>query len=79
MYITEEYLANVHSMFVFMAFKYCYGCLHVVLLPFLILIIKSDIRKATVNTYIKERPGEDVEITAEEFSKQTGIGVTPGV
>ena len=30
--------------------------------------IKSDIRKATVNTYIKERPGEGDEITAEEFS-----------
>lgn len=44
MYVTEEYIANVQSMFVFMAFKYCYGSLHIVLIPFVILTFKRDIR-----------------------------------
>ena len=79
MYITEEYLANGQSMFVFMAFKYCYGGLHIVLVPFLILIIKKDIRNAAVHTYIKTRPQEDGEITYEQFQKEVGLGVQPGV
>ncbi len=33
MYVTEVYLATSETHFLFMAFKYCFGCLHLVLLP----------------------------------------------
>ena len=79
MYVTEVYIANVQSMFVFMAFKYCYGALHIVLLPFIILIMKKDIRRAAVNTYVKGKEDDNGEITFEQFQKETGIGVNPGM
>ena len=78
MYVTEVYIANVQSMFVFMSFKYCYGCLHIVLLPFIILIMKKDIRQAAISTYVKNNT-EDTEITYEDIQKNVGIGVTPGM
>ena len=61
MYVTEVYIANVQSMFVFMAFKYCYGALHIVFLPFIILIMKKDIRRAAVNTYVKGKEDDNGE------------------
>ncbi len=33
MYVAEMYLATTETHFLFMAFKYCFGCLHLVLLP----------------------------------------------
>lgn len=78
MYVTEEYMANVQSMFVFMSFKYCYGCLHLILLPFIILLVKKDIRQAAVATYVKTNT-EDDEITFEQLQEHVGIGVNPGM
>ena len=78
MYVTEVYIANVQSMFVFMAFKYCYGALHIVLLPLIVLIMKKDIRRAAVNAYVKGKEDDNGEITFEQFQKETGIGVNPG-
>ena len=78
MYVTEVYIANVQSMFVFMSFKYCYGCLHIVLLPFIILIMKKDIRRAAISTYVKNNT-DDGEITFEQLQEHVGIGVNPGM
>lgn len=78
MYVTEEYMANVQSMFVFMSFKYCYGCLHLILLPFIILLVKKDIRQAAIATYVKTNT-EDGEITFEQLQEHVGIGVNPGM
>jgi len=78
MYVTEVYIANVQSMFVFMAFKYCYGALHIVLLPLIVLVMKKDIRRAAVNTYVKGKEDDSGEITFEQFQKETGMGVNPG-
>ena len=44
MYVVEVYLAHVETHFHFMALKYCFGCLHLVLLPILIIVLKPDIR-----------------------------------
>jgi hypothetical protein len=53
MYITEVYLATIDTHFAFMAFKYCFGCMHLVLLPVAILAIRGDIRQATFDVYFK--------------------------
>ena len=74
MYVTEEYLANAQSMFVFMSFKYCYGCLHLILLPFIILLMKRDIRRTAIATYVKTNT-DDGEITFEQLQEHVGIGV----
>ena len=73
MYVTEEYLVH-ESIFVFMSFKYCYGCLHLIFVPLCILIIKRDIRRAAVATYVKTNT-DDGEITFEQLQEHVGIGV----
>ena len=74
MYFTEEYQWFNESIFIFMSFKYCYGCLHLVLVPFFILLIKRDIRRAAVATYVKTNT-DDGEITFEQLQEHVGIGV----
>ena len=44
MYVVEVYLARADTHFHFMALKYCFGCLHLVLLPLAIIALKPDIR-----------------------------------
>ncbi len=44
MYVVEVYLASMETHFLFMALKYCFGCLHLVILPVIILMAKPDIR-----------------------------------
>jgi hypothetical protein len=77
MYVSEVYIAEEQSMFVYMSFKYCYGCLHLILIPFVILAVKSDIRQAAVATYVRNNVG-DGEITFEQLQEHCGIGVQPG-
>lgn len=77
MYISEVYLADIGSLFAFMAFKYCFGCLHLILLPLLILAIRKDIRKAAVETYVRKTT-DPAEITMEQLQAHCGIGVQPG-
>ena len=55
-----------------------YGALHIVLLPLIVLIMKKDIRRAAVNTYVKGKEDDSGEITFEQFQKETGMGVNPG-
>ena len=50
------------------------GCLHLVLVPFFILLIKRDIRRAAVATYVKTNT-DDGEITFEQLQEHVGIGV----
>jgi hypothetical protein len=50
MYVVEVYLASAETHFLFMALKYCFGCLHLVLLPITILVLKPDIRKVKFAT-----------------------------
>jgi len=40
MYVVEVYLGNIKTQFAFMSFKYCFGCMHLVLSPILILVIR---------------------------------------
>ncbi len=80
MYIVEVYLATVETHFAFMAFKYCFGCLHLVLLPVFILLIKRDIRQAAVDVYCKRASTqqENKDMTFEQLQQHVGIGVNPG-
>ena len=47
MYVVEVYLATQETHFLFMAFKYCFGCLHLVLVP----LVRSEIEKKPPITY----------------------------
>merc|ERR1712117_663612 len=80
MYVVEVYLARPDTHFLFMALKYCFGCLHLVLLPLAIIVLKPDIRRAAADVYCKRSAtqGESAEMTFEQLQKQVGIGVNPG-
>lgn len=78
MYVTEVYLASIETHFAFMAFKYCFGCLHLVALPIAILVVRSDIRRAATEVYLKKSSPSDNEITFEQLQTHIGIGVEPG-
>ena len=47
MYVVEVYLARADTHFHFMALKYCFGCLNLVLIPLAIIVLKPDIRDQT--------------------------------
>jgi len=77
MYLVEVYFATSHTHFHFMALKYCFGCLNLVLIPLAIIVLKPDIRRAAIDVYCKRSAtqGESAEMTFEQLQKQVGIGV----
>lgn len=79
MYVVEVYLATQETHFAFMAFKHCFGCLHLVLLPIAILILKRDIRKAAADVYLRKSATQanSAELTLEQVQTHLGIGVQP--
>ena len=78
MYVTEVYVADdeKYSMFAYMVAKYCFGWMHIVSVPLIILAMRRDIRKAAADAYVKGT--DDGEITFEQLQEHVGIGVEIG-
>ena len=79
MYIAEVYVADDerYSMFTFMVSKYCFGWLHIVSVPLIILGMRRDIRKSAADAYVRSN-ADDGEITFEQLQEHVGIGVDIG-
>ncbi|CAB4059738.1 TAAR [Lepeophtheirus salmonis] len=79
MFFVEQYLGKRETIFAFMALKYVFGYLHILLIPIFIILTRKDILNAAISVFShKSMDAEkDNDITFEQFQTHCGMGVNP--
>ncbi|QQP42418.1 Uncharacterized protein FKW44_017073 [Caligus rogercresseyi] len=79
MFFVEVYLGKRETLFAFMALKFVFGYLHILLIPVFIILTRKDILNAAIGVFTQKSVADekDEDITFEQFQTHCGMGVNP--